>query len=66
MSQCNSEGIAEFIRLVGELSDFTEDMSDYEVRFMFDSNERIERYGDKVYVTETQLDFIRNLYKRIL
>jgi hypothetical protein len=66
MTTCNSEGVAEFIRLVGELSDFTEDMSDYEVRFMFDSNERIERYGDKVYVTETQLDFVRNLYKRIL
>lgn len=66
MSQCNSEGVAEFIRLVGELSDFTEGMSDYEVRFMYDTNQRIETYGDRLFVTELQLEFIRKLYARTL
>lgn len=66
MTSCNSEGIAEFIRLVGELEDFVESMSDYEKKFMYDNIDRIEKYGDKVTVSEAQLEFIRRVYKRIL
>lgn len=66
MTQLNSEGVAEFERLVEELADFVEDMSDYEKKFMYDQIERIDQYGDKLFVTETQLEFIRRLYKRIL
>lgn len=66
MSQCNSEGVAEFMRLVSELEDFVGDMSDYEKKFMYDNIDRIEKYGDKVIVSETQLEFVRKLYRRIL
>lgn len=66
MSQCNSEGVAEFIRLVEELSTMTEEMSSYERSFITDNFDRIGTYGDKTKVSETQLDFIRALYKRIL
>lgn len=66
MTSCNSEGIAEFIRLVGELEDLVESMSDYEKKFMYDNIDRIEKYGDKVTVSEAQLEFIRRVYKRIL
>lgn len=66
MSQCNSEGVAEFIRLVEELSDFTEGMSGYDRQFIFDSSERIEKFGDKTFVSEGQLDFVRQLYRKTL
>jgi hypothetical protein len=66
MSSLNSEGVAEFERLVTELADFVEDMSEYEKKFMYDQIERIDTYGDKLLVTETQLEFIRKLYRRIL
>lgn len=66
MSSCNSEGVAEFTRLVGELEDFVEDMSDYEKKFMYDNIDRIETYGDRLIVTEGQLEFVRKLYRRIL
>jgi hypothetical protein len=66
MSDCNSEGVAEFERLVTELADFVEDMSEYEKKFMYDQIERIDMYGDRLIVTETQLDFIRKLYNKTL
>lgn len=66
MSQLNPEGVAEFIRLVSELSDFTDGMSAYERQFIYDNAGKIEKYGDKTYITEVQLDFIRKLYERIL
>jgi hypothetical protein len=66
MSQANSEGVAEFIRLVEELSELTEDMSSYERKMIEDSFDRIGKFGDKTFVTEVQLDFVRQLYKRVL
>ena len=66
MSQLNSEGIAEFIRLIAELEDHTEDMSAYEIEFLQDNKERIEEYGDRVFVTEIQLEYLRRMYERIL
>lgn len=64
-TQCNSEGVAEFIRLVEELSELTEDMSSYERKFINNEFERIDMYGDRLLVTETQLDFVRQLYNRV-
>lgn len=66
MSQCNSEGVAEFTRLVSELEDFIDGMSSYEKQFMWDNVDRIEKYGDRLIVSEEQLEFIRRVYKRIL
>jgi hypothetical protein len=69
MSQLNSEGVAEFIRLIDELEDFTEGMSGYEKKFMYDNIDKIEKYekyGDKIFLTETQLDLVRKLYVRFL
>ena len=66
MSQLNSEGVAEFIRLIGELEDFVESMSDYEKSFMYDNIDKTEKYGDKIHLTETQLDLVRKLYVRFL
>jgi hypothetical protein len=64
-TQCNSEGVAEFIRLVEELSELTEDMSSYERKFIEDNFDRAGKYGDKLLVTETQLEFVRKLYSRV-
>lgn len=66
MSQLNSEGVAEFIRLIGELEDFVENMNDYEKKFMYNNIDKIEIYGDKIYLTEKQLDLVRKLYIRFL
>jgi hypothetical protein len=66
MSQLNSEGVAEFIRLIGELENFVDNMSDYERKFMYDNVDRIEKYGDKIHLTEKQLDLVRKLYVRFL
>ena len=66
MSQCNSEGVAEFIRLIEELRDFIDDMNGYEKTFMYDQSDRAERFGDKLRVTETQLEFARKLYAEYL
>ena len=66
MSQCNSEGVAEFIRLVGELEDFVDDMQPYERQFIYDNSGRIEKFGDKTIVTEIQLEFVRRLYAKTL
>jgi len=66
MSQCNSEGVAEFIRLVEELSDFVDDMSEYEQKFIYDQVDKIDKYGDKMFVTEAQLEFLRRLYAKTL
>jgi hypothetical protein len=66
LSQLNSEGVAEFIRLIGELEDFVESMSDYEKSFMYDNIDKTEKYGDKIHLTETQLDLVRKLYVRFL
>lgn len=65
-TQCNSEGVAEFIRLVEELSELTEDMSSYERKFINNEFERIDMYGDRLLVTEAQLDFVRGLYRRVM
>jgi hypothetical protein len=66
VSQCNSEGVAEFVRLVTELSDITEEMTSYEKEFIEDNFDRVESYGDKTVVSESQLEFARKLYRRIL
>jgi hypothetical protein len=66
LSQLNSEGVAEFIRLIGELEDFVENMNDYEKKFMYNNIDKIEIYGDKIYLTEKQLDLVRKLYIRFL
>lgn len=65
-TQCNSEGVAEFIRLIEELSELTEDMSSYERKFIEDNFDRVGKFGDKTFVTETQLDFVRGLYRRVM
>jgi len=65
MPQCNSEGIAEFIRLIEDLSECIEEMSDYERRFVEDNFDRTEKYGDKTVVSETQLEFARKLYSKV-
>lgn len=66
MSQLNSEGVAEFIRLVEELSTMTEFMSGHERKFIQDNFDLIDLYGDKMKVSEGKLDYIRQLYKRVM
>jgi hypothetical protein len=66
MSSLNSEGIAEFIRIVEEMSELTEGMKDYDRKFIEDNLSRIEAYGDKVKVSEAQLDYARRIYQRTL
>lgn len=67
MSQCNSEGVAEFIRLITELIDLNlSTMSNFEQQFLVDNFDRAERYGDRCIVSEEQLDIARSIYKRYL
>ena len=66
MTSLNSEGVAEFIRLVEELSTMTEYMSGHERKFVQDNFNLIDLYGDKMKVSEGKLDYIRALYKRVL
>ena len=65
MSSCNSEGVAEFIRLLNDLSECTEEMNEYDRKFVEDSFARTEESGDKTVVSESQLEWARKLYARI-
>lgn len=66
MSSLNSEGIAEFIRIIEEMSELTEGMKEYDRKFIEDNFGRIEKYGDKIKVSEGQLDYARRIYQRIM
>lgn len=66
MSNCNSEGVAEFVRLLYEIEDFIAEMTPYEQRFIEDNRERVNNCGDRAIITETQLDFARQLYSKYL
>jgi hypothetical protein len=66
MSQLNSEGVAEFMRIIDELEPFEGQMSEFERKFYDDNYARIETFGDKVFVSEAQLDYARRIYQRYL
>ena len=62
----NEERAAESKRLVEELADFTDEMNDWEKGFIYDLAERIDRFGEKTYVSDAQFDKLSEVYRRII
>jgi len=66
MSLDKDEDRSEFIRLIEELSKFTEQMDPYEQKFVVFFTEHIRKFEDKIRISESQLQFARRLYERYL
>jgi len=66
MSRCKPQEVVEAIRLVGELSGISEELSPSNRRFVEDLDDKFESLGDKTEVTSKQLAYLRQLYERHL
>ena len=67
MSLDKDQDRIEFERLIDELSDIAYDeMDDYETKFVEDSADRIDKFKEKLHITEGQMNFARKLYEKYL
>ena len=63
---CKQEDVVEAQRLVGEISDFYEELQQGEKTFISQMSERFEQFGEKTYVTKPQFDWIKDIYERVI
>jgi hypothetical protein len=62
----NTERAAECQRLIEELRDFTDEMNDKEKGFVIDMDDRLSRYGEATYVSDSQFSWLSEIYRRII
>jgi hypothetical protein len=62
----NQERAVECLRLVNELSDFTEELNAYELKWIMDYVERYDKYGENTVVTDNQYSWLAALYERVI
>ncbi len=63
----NTERAAECQRLVEELRPFYEDeLNDWEKGFITNIDERLTKYGEGTYVSDSQFDKLSEIYRRVI
>ena len=62
----NTERAAECQRLVEELRPFYEELKDKEKSFVTDIDERLTKYGEGTFISDSQYDWLTNIYQRII
>lgn len=61
----NPERVAECQRLITELEDFQDELSDWEKTFMTDLEANISKWGEGTYITDNQYNKLTEIYQRI-
>jgi len=62
----NTERAAECQRLVDELRPFYEELNDWEKSFVTDQDERLTKYGQGTFISDSQYDKLTQIYQRVI
>lgn len=58
------EFVQEALDLLEELSSYTNDLNSREMDFVVDVTSKLEGYGFKTYISESQIKWLRDIYKK--